>query len=283
MSLEKTIFKNGSTTYYISSKFFPKDVRQDVFKLYSFVRVADDYVDVLPVNKKAFKILTGLWAESFEDKKFDTVHHKDDSLNLRVVKNIVYLARKYEFDPNWINAFLASMQADLDKKTYLSLDGALWYVYGSAEVIGLMMAKIMQLPEAAMPYAALQGRAMQWINFIRDVEEDNQLGRCYFPQEDLKQFGLAGLSQKTALESPKEFQNFMQFQLNRYREWQHEAQKGFSYIPRRLRLPLATAVDNFNWVARKITINPGLVYQKKIQPSKPRVVITGIKRATWSN
>lgn len=281
MSLEKTIFKNGSTTYYLSSRLFPKEVRQDVSILYSFVRVADDYVDVLPQNKKKFKILKSMWADSIEDKSFNTNHRKGDSLNMRIVKNIVFLTRKYDFDPAWIDAFLASMQADLDKTTYSRLDNTLSYVHGSAEVIGLMMAKIMRLPEVAMPYAALQGRALQWINFIRDVEEDNQLGRCYFPQEDLRQFGLAGLNQKTALENPKEFQDFMHFQLNRYNQWQQEAKQGFSYIPKRLRLPLATAVDNFNWAARQITNKPNLVYQKKIQPSKSRVIFTGIKRVTW--
>ena len=279
MSLEQKIFKKGSTTYYFSSKFFPKHVRQDVFKLYSFVRVADDYVDQIPQNKKEFKILKTLWQDAADDKTFDTTHKTSDSLNVRVVKNMHEVSHKYSFDSKWVDAFLDSMQADLDKKTYASLDGSLWYIYGSAEVIGLMMAKVMGLPEISMTYAALQGRAMQWINFIRDIDEDNGLKRLYFPAEELATFGLKNLSKQTAEANPKAFRDFMNFQLGRYHQWQRQAEKGFEYIPKRLRIPLETAVDNYNWTARKIANNPAVVYDKKIKPGKSRVVATGIKRA----
>lgn len=278
MSLEKQIFKQGSTTYYFSSKFFPKNIRQDVFKLYSFVRVADDYVDSIPQNKKEFKILKTLWHEVTDSKEFDITHHKSDSLNERVVKNMAYLVRKYELDQAWVDAFLDSMQADLDKKTYTSLDGSLWYVYGSAEVIGLMMAKIMGLPKKAFSSAAVQGRAMQWINFIRDINEDNALGRCYFPSDDLRKFGLKNLTKQTVIDNPKAFKDFTDFQLKRYHSWQREAQKGYHHIPKRLRIPLETAVDNYNWTARKIANNPSGIYEKKIKPTKSRVLAIGIKQ-----
>lgn len=276
MSLEKAIFKKGSTTYYFSSKFFPKSVRRDVFKLYSFVRVADDYVDSTPQNKKEFKILKTLWHEAADSKSFETAHQKSDSLNERVVKNMRYLAHKYDFDLSWIDSFLDSMQADLDKKTYTSIDGSLWYVYGSAEVIGLMMAKILGLPKKALPFAVRQGRAMQWINFIRDIDEDNGLGRCYFPAEDLKKFGLKDLKKQTVLDNPKEFKAFMNFQLNRYRTWQRGAEKGFTYIPKQLRVPLLVAVDNFNWTSRKIANDPMLIYATKVKPKKRNVVFKGL-------
>jgi len=277
MSIEKAIFKNGSTTYYFSSKFFPKAVRQDVFKLYSFVRVADDYIDAIPQNVKEFKILSELWSEAVHDKKFRVQHTRSDSLNERVVKNMVQLTRKYGFDTEWVDAFLASMQADIDKKTYESLDGSLWYVYGSAEVIGLMMAKILGLPGKALPYAAMQGRAMQWINFIRDIDEDNGLGRSYFPQEDLKAFGLKDLSRQTIAAHEDQFQAFVQFQLKRYRDWQLEARRGFRYIPKASRIPLETAVDMYDWTARQIRRNPMVVFEKKVKPARHRVIHTAIK------
>ena len=278
MPLEKQIFKKGSTTYYFSSRFFPKPVRKDVFKLYSFVRVADDYVDAIPQQKKEFKILADLWAEADADASFDARHHREDSLNLRVVKNIVQLARKYDFKSEWISAFLDSMKADMTKKTYTSLDGSLWYVYGSAEVIGYMMARILDLPEKAMPYAAMQGRAMQWINFIRDIDEDNGLGRCYFPLEDLKAFGLKDLSHKTIAANEEQFRAFMQFQLKRYRDWQLEARRGFKYIPKTSRIPLETAVDMYDWTGRQIRRNPMLVFEKKVKPDKLKV----IRRAAYN-
>lgn len=279
MSLEKQIFKNGSTTYYFSSKFFPRNVRQDVFKLYSFVRVADDYVDSIPQNKKEFKILCDLWADSDADPNFDAQHHSDDSLNERVVKNIVQLSRKYDFESDWIQSFLDSMRADLDKKTYTSLDGSLWYVYGSAEVIGLMMAKIMRLPDEAMPYAAMQGRAMQWINFIRDIQEDITLGRQYFPNEDLKKFGLLDLQYKSIINKQSSYNEFIHFQLSRYRQWQTEAQKGFRFLPKQLFVPLKTATDMYNWTAKKIEEDPLIVYEKQIKPKKLQVIKRAVKNS----
>jgi 15-cis-phytoene synthase len=279
MSLEKSIFKIGSTTYYFSSKLFPKTIRGDVHKLYSFVRVADDYVDSIPQNKKEFKILKTLWQEAADSNNYDTTHHKGDSLNIRVVKNIKQLVDTYNFELAWVDAFLDSMQADLDKKSYTSLDGSLWYVYGSAEVIGLMMAKIMGLSESSHNAAELQGRAMQWINFIRDINEDNILGRSYFPEEDLKRFGLKDLSKNTADANPKAFRDFINFQIKKYHAWQREAEGGFKYIPARLRIPLETAVDNYNWTARQIANNPMIVYEKKVKPSKLRIVRSGMFKA----
>ena len=278
MSLEKQIFKNGSTTYYFSSKFFPKSIRQDVYKLYSFVRIADDYVDSIPQNKKEFKILRTLWDEAINTKNLNVEHAKTDSVNERVVKHMVYLTKKYDFDPSWVDSFFASMQADIDKKTYDSIDGTMWYVYGSAEVIGLMMAKIMGLPKNALKYAKLQGRAMQWINFIRDIEEDNKLGRRYFPQQDLDQFNLKDLRKQTAQAKPKEFQDFIRFEIRRYNTWQREAEKGKHLIPNSVRIALETATENFNWTARKLGNNPVLIYEKKVKPSRIRVVATGIRK-----
>ena len=98
MSLEKQIFKNGSTTYYFSSKFFPRHIRKDVFKLYSFVRVADNYVDSEPQKIKEVKILHDMWTEAARDRKFSVRYTDSDSLNERLVKNMVHLTRKYGFD-----------------------------------------------------------------------------------------------------------------------------------------------------------------------------------------
>jgi 15-cis-phytoene synthase len=200
---------------------------------------------------------------------------------------------------------------------YKTLEDTLWYMYGSAEVIGLMMAKIMGLkmcschtaesallatpvrthrtkstaPLRASPppsisslpdsckttiTARLQGRAMQFINFLRDIQEDNTLGRLYFPAEDLEKFGLRNLSQQTAQQDPDKFKEFMRYQLRRYSEWQAEANLGFHYIPRRLRIPLQTARDMYNWTATTIATDPLVVFNKKVKPRKRRVIVRGL-------
>jgi phytoene synthase len=274
---EKAIFRAGSTTYYFSSIFFPKSIKADVFKLYSFVRVADDFVDNIPARSSEFRALRKLWEISITNRQFDTEVTEFDDVSTRVVKNMVYVARKYHFEQKWVSTFLDSMQADLDLKKYKKIDDTIWYMNGSAEVIGLMMAKIMNVPSKAFKYAQLQGRAMQYINFVRDISEDNDLGRQYFPASELNKFGLIDLTQKTATSHPEHFKKFMNAQILQYEQWQQEADKGFLYIPKRLRIPLQTATDMYNWTARVITDDPFIVYKKKVKPSKWQVFLTILK------
>lgn len=278
--IEKNIFKKGSTTYYWSSKFFPRSVRDDVFKLYSFVRVVDDMVDVVPAEIDRFNRIKKRWETVKKElKKGKVTKPLDGSVDERVIANIAYVVHRYECDPVWVDVFLESMQMDIDKKQYKTLEETLEYIYGSAEIIGLFMARIMQLPIKPYEYARMQGRAMQWINFLRDIDEDNALGRSYFPKSILKKFGLKDLRQETAQVKPDKFKLFMHEQLNLYEQWQAEANKGFNYIPKRLRIPLHTATDMYNWTAEEIRKDPFIVYSKKIKPKKTKVLKTAAKNS----
>lgn len=279
LDLETAIFKKGSTTYYWSSRFFPTGVRDDVFRFYSFVRVVDDCVDSVPADSARFSTLNRAWQQANRQTSFDTTPRPDDTIDQRVIKNIVFIVRRYHCDPAWIESFFASMQADLDKKRYRTLDDTLWYIYGSAEVIGLVMSKILALPPEAAHAAQMQGRAMQFINFLRDIAEDNALGRCYFPEADLKKFGLKDLTQATATQQPEAFKDFMHFELERYQQWQAEAYQGYHFIPRRLRIPLATATDMYNWTAQQLAANPTVVFSHKVKPPKRLVLQTALAKS----
>jgi 15-cis-phytoene synthase len=275
--LEQRIFRQGSTTYYWSARFFPKSVRNDVMRFYSFVRVVDDYVDALPPRSVAFRQLYESWQRMNTDGT--TALTSADTTEERIVKNIVSLSRTHHFEPSWVPAFWAAMQADLKHQPYQRLQDTLRYTYGSAEVIGLMLCHILRLPTAAYTPAALQGRAMQWINFIRDIAEDNELGRLYFPQEDLQRFELPDLHRRGAELRPEAFTAFMRFQVDRYRRWQREASKGHHYLPRRLRLPVRTAVDMYDWTAECIARDPFIVFSYKVKPTPSRVVRRALIRA----
>jgi len=261
--LEESIFKQASTTYYWSSKFFPANVRSDVYKLYSFVRVADDFVDIVPQDAKSFYELKSAWQKKLEPT---------NTLIIQVINNINYLVQKYNFERAWVDAFLQSMEDDLKPPIYKKLDDSLKYVYGSADVIGYMMARILGLDDRAMKAAGLQGRAMQWINFIRDIDEDIVLGRSYFPLEDLKKFNLKDLSKAIAENDQDNFKKFVQLQIDRYKQWQAEAEAGYKYIPKRLLIPVKTASDMYNWTAEQIENDPFIVYQKKVKPKKERII-----------
>lgn len=278
MRQETSIFYRGSKTFFISSLFFPRRQRSDVFKLYSFLRLVDDYVDQPKPDKEKFNNMRSLWDNVSKSPDFDPTPRQGDSIDIRVIKNILNLTKKYDFEPIWIEAFFDSMQADINGKKYSTLHQTLEYVYGSAEVVGLMMARIMRLPPEADNAARLQGRAFQWINFIRDIQEDNQLGRQYFPAEDLKRFNLKNLSQKTAHTQPDDFKNFMQFQIGRYKNWQQSAEEGHAYILGKTLRAVKLAVSMNIWTAAQIQQDPQIIFARKIRPNRLTLLLRALRR-----
>ncbi|HSX29936.1 MAG TPA: phytoene/squalene synthase family protein [Candidatus Saccharimonadales bacterium] len=275
--VEDTIFKNGSATYYWSSQLFPREVRHDVLRLYSFLRVADDYVDARPAQPHHFALLHRAWDHAKNDPHFISAPEPDDTVDERVIKNIVGLTRTHGFDIAWVEAFWNAMQADLDAAQYQELDDVLGYVHGSAEVVGLMMVKIMGLTPASYQTAMLQGRAMQWINFIRDIQEDTEMGRCYFPRADFSDCGLVSLNEAEARKNPAAFRRLVRLELNRYKSWQNEARQGFGFVPGLLRPALKTAVDMYDWTAAQIAKDPFIVLERQVKPAKSQVFLRGIR------
>jgi phytoene synthase len=273
---EKKAFKSASKTFYYSTRFFPKRLRRDIARLYSFVRIADDYVDEAPTQPEKISDLEKQYSQALKTEHYDPTTHSWDDQDTRIVKNMVRLTQRYKFEPDWVPAFLGAMKSDIKPKAMVTLQHSLDYVHGSAEVVGLMMAKLMKLPEEAWEAARLQGRAMQWLNFIRDLKEDQAMGRQYFPDTDLKAAGLKDLSEETARDNPEAFKKFIDMQIKRYRDWQAEAEKGYEHIPKHLRVPLQTSVEMFNWTADVIEKNPFIVYKKKVRPVSGRVLGRGV-------
>lgn len=276
--VEEKLFKKGSTTHYFSTSFFPKKYRRDVYALFSFIQVADDYVDKQPAQSKKLLALEKAYLKAIDDPNFEVIPHGWDDLDTRVIKNIVRLSHKYKFDRSWVESFFWSMKQDINHGGYKSLEDSLRYVYGSAEVVGLMIAKITGVQEAGYEAVRAQGRAMQWVNFIRGIEEDNQLGRVYFPRDDLRKYKLKNLSRSTAESQVQDFTRFMQFQIKRYRYWQAEADKGNQFVPLRMRSALKTAAEMFEWTAKQIEKDPLIIYDKQVRPRKLRILLSGARR-----
>ncbi|MCE5213502.1 MAG: phytoene/squalene synthase family protein [Methanobacterium sp.] len=265
MKTDKTIysiFKKGSKTYFYSTIFFPKNVRRDVFILYSFLRKADDYVDSIPQDDKGFY----KFKERYQDAR------NGDSTGDVVVDSFAGLEKRKNFEKGWVDAFLNSMEMDLYKSSYKNMDELLVYLYGSSEVVGLFMASIMDLPTESYTAARYLGRAMQYVNFIRDISEDLQLGRIYFPQDEMDEYDIKTLEEDSNRLEPVNFELFLKKQLKTYYHWQNEAEKGFKYIPPRYLIPIKTASDMYLWTAKQIEKEPFLVYKRKVKPSIPKIV-----------
>jgi phytoene synthase len=267
MFIDKTffsIFRKGSRTYFYSSMFFPMHIRREVFILYGFVRKTDNFVDVLPQNREGFYKFKNKYYQAKSGMETGDV----------VIDSFVQLAKRKGFEDEWIDAFLDSMELDLTKTRYENLDEVLRYIYGSAEVIGLMMAKIIGLPEKSFEYAKYLGRAMQYINFIRDISEDLELGRVYFPQTDLQQHGLDNLTFEYVKQHPEQFMHFIQTQLDRYCRWQEKAEEGYRFIPKRYLISIKTASEMYHWTGEQIAHHPFIVYECKVKPMISKIILT---------
>ncbi len=267
MTSKKTIFKKGSRTYYNTSIFFPKEVRRDVFVLYAFVRTADDLVDSVPQKKREF----------FEFKKNTSDALQGKKINDHVIDDFVELCKRKKFRKTWIDAFLKAMEQDLKEIRFKELKQTEQYIYGSAEVIGLFMAKIMNLERKSYKSAMMLGKAMQYINFIRDIKEDAERGRTYLPLREANKHGLKNLDLKTVEENTDAFKEFIKAQIQRFYEYDEEARKGFKHIPKRFLTPIKTAQDMYLWTAQRIEKNPLIVLRKKVKPSKRKIISAILK------
>ncbi|MDY6774979.1 MAG: phytoene/squalene synthase family protein [Halobacteria archaeon] len=266
-------FSQNSTSYYYSSLFFPSDVRRDVFRLYAYVRTADDFVDEMPQDRESLLEFRRMTFDNWESGESG---NKTVDLFLRV-------ARDNGFERRWVKAFLDSMETDLTKSGYETLDETLEYIYGSAEVIGLMMCRILGLSPEASHNARMLGRSMQYCNFIRDIEEDRQMGRRYMPSEEIERYGLKSLTEDEAMSKTDSFREFMRRQIERYWNWQEKAEDGFGYIPYRVRVPVILSSRLYKWTAERIYERPEILYETQVKPSKPRIAVELAKSFAGKN
>ncbi|MBN1620476.1 phytoene/squalene synthase family protein [candidate division WOR-3 bacterium] len=254
----KGIFQSGSKTFYNSSLFFPNDVLEDVVRLYAFVRTIDDFVDFSPAKKEEYMIFKEDYRRHISGRKTDN----------EIIRSFVELKNQKKFSDSWIDSFFESMEMDLEGRSYETIEDTNRYVYGSAEVIGLFMCKIFSLPPSSYKSAMMFGKALQYINFVRDVKEDIALKRIYFPNEDFSRYGILREDFLHCRFKNKPFSRFMRFQVRRCLDWLCQGEKGLVEIPRRLRLPVKTASDMYKWTLKKIWNDPTIVLEKKIRPSR---------------
>ncbi len=177
--ISRIVTKKYSTSFYWSSQFFSKEIRKEIFNIYGFVRFADEIVDSFHDYDK--KTLLDRFIQEFEYALVERI-----SLN-PIIHSFVETVSKNNIDKKHIDAFLESMRFDLTKSDYQTDAEIQKYIYGSAEVIGLMCLKVFckgdqSYYETLEPGAIKLGAAFQKVNFLRDIQNDTlELNRNYFP------------------------------------------------------------------------------------------------------
>lgn len=180
------ITKNYSTSFSLGIRVFDKEFRNPIYGIYGFVRFADEIVDTFHQHDKKELL------DDFRNETFKAIIQKI-SLN-PVLHSFQLVVNEFEIEHQLIVDFLDSMEMDLYKTTYESKELYNKYIYGSAEVVGLMCLQVFSKKDKKLfaqltPYAKSLGAAFQKINFLRDMNSDlEERGRIYFPGIDLTHF-----------------------------------------------------------------------------------------------
>lgn len=182
-SCSKIVTQTYSTSFSLATKMLADSIRQDIYNIYGFVRFADEIVDSFHGYNKQLL---------FERFKTDLENALTDKISLNPILNAFqHTYHKHNIEKHMVDSFMKSMRLDLSKTTYLTEEEYNDYIYGSADVVGLMCLKVFvngdnERYNALKNSAMSLGSAFQKVNFLRDLKADfDVLERTYFPNTDL--------------------------------------------------------------------------------------------------
>lgn len=182
----RMVTQSYSTSFSMATKMLDPTIRNHIYNVYGFVRFADEIVDSFHDYPKEELL------NRFEE---DLYYSLDKKISLNPILNAFQkTVNEFSINHELISAFLRSMRWDLKKKVYRTEQEYKDYIYGSADVVGLMCLKIFvkgndEQYKALTPAAMALGSAFQKVNFLRDLKNDFQeLDRTYFPDVNFKHF-----------------------------------------------------------------------------------------------
>ena len=175
-SCSELITKSYSTSFSLGINTLHKSIHKPIYAIYGFVRFADEIVDTFH-NLDKEKVL-----DKFEGDTYDAIKNRFSTNP--VLHSFQLVVNKYKIKKDHIEAFLKSMRMDLSMKVF-NKKSYKEYIYGSAEVVGLMCLKVFcdeNEYQKLEKYAISLGSAFQKVNFLRDIKSDfEERGRIYFP------------------------------------------------------------------------------------------------------
>jgi 15-cis-phytoene synthase len=236
----RIITQTYSTSFSMATKMLSNSIRQDIYNIYGFVRLADEIVDSFhDYDKEALFI-------QFETDLEAALINKI-SLN-PILNSFQETYHNYGIDKEMVDAFMNSMRQDLHKTVYHTEEEYKNYIYGSADVVGLMCLKVFvkgdhQKYEKLKETAMALGSAFQKVNFLRDLKADHdELNRTYFPNTDLN--NLDEISKKAIIDDiEKDFAEGLQ---------------GIKQLPLEAKFGVFMAYRYYNQLLVKLKTTPAL-------------------------
>ena len=184
-SCAKVVTQSYSTSFASATKMLAPSIRQDIYNIYGFVRFADEIVDSFHDFDKP--VLFGRFEQ-------DLKYALEEKISLNPILNAFQeTVHKFAIEQEHIDAFMKSMRLDLTKSDYLTDEEYREYIYGSADVVGLMCLTVFvqgdkEQYETLKDSAMSLGSAFQKVNFLRDLKADFEgLSRTYFPNTNLQE------------------------------------------------------------------------------------------------
>ena len=182
-SCSKKVTNTYSTSFSMACKMLSKNIRQDIYNIYGFVRFADEIVDSFHDYDRNML---------FEEFNTDLERALENKIHLNPILNSFQITyHKYNINKELVDAFMDSMRKDLTVAKYNTQKEYENYIYGSADVVGLMCLKVFvkgdeKKYKTLKNYAMRLGSAFQKVNFLRDYKSDLEiLKRSYFPNIQL--------------------------------------------------------------------------------------------------
>ena len=236
----KIITQTYSTSFSMATKMLSNSIRQDIYNIYGFVRLADEIVDSFHDYDKK-----GLFIQFEADLEAALINKI--SLN-PILNSFQETYHNYGIDKEMVNAFMNSMRQDLHKTVYQTVEEYKNYIYGSADVVGLMCLKVFvkgdhQKYEKLKETAMALGSAFQKVNFLRDLKADHdELNRTYFPNTDLNNLDEAS---KEAI-------------INDIENEFSEGLQGIKLLPLEAKFGVFMAYRYYNQLLKKLKTTPAL-------------------------
>jgi phytoene/squalene synthetase len=240
----KLVTKTYSTSFALATKMLGPSIRYDIYNIYGFVRFADEIVDSFHDYQTE---------ELFNDfeKSLANALKRKISLN-PILNSFQHTYHKYDIPYHLVESFMKSMRMDLIKTKYATDKEYKEYIYGSADVVGLMCLMVFvkgnkdeyeRLKDSAMSL----GSAFQKVNFLRDLKADyEELHRSYFPNTDLNELD-EDSKRRIINEIKEDFQKSL---------------KGIQQLPREAKFGVYTAYKYYSRLLKKLEHTPSSLIRK---------------------
>ena len=260
IALCKTTTRAYGTSYFISTYFFPKLLRERTWVLYAFVRYPDEIVDTQEKNPTTAKEKILAWKNEW------TRAYAGATDVHPILRANAVLWKECSIPFEYSDIFLGAMIQDTTKNRYQTYTELEAYMYGSATVVGYMMSYIIGFTDNALIYAKALGEAFQLTNFLRDIKEDLDRGRVYIPQQDWATYNVTETDfQNTSMTSNMKELILHEIEINEH--LYSEALKGISLLDKGGRRAVRIALYLYKEIMEQIKQDPTRVWKERVRVS----------------